>query len=84
MKYFIFNLFYLYQFEFSILVQTSRLNLVYRPISVFRPKEGAVQTVKPATVLRTTWSNLSLSGYMLFSHRETSRVKRTAIVKGSW
>ena len=57
---------------------------IYRLLSVFRPKEGIVQTAKQAIVLRTIWSDVDLSDSMLFSHREVSRVKRTAIERGSW
>ena len=43
-----------------------------------------MQIAELATVLRTIWPNLGLSGSMLFSHREVFRVKRTAIVRDSW
>lgn len=71
-------------FVFFFLEFFKKFQTIYRPISVFRPKEGTVQIAKLATVLRTIWFDLGLSGSMLFSHREVSRVKKVAIVNGSW
>ena len=69
------------------------IQILHRAISVFQHKYGMYpgttpldffflrepcEPWKPATVLRTVWSNHRSSGFMLFSHREVLRAKRTA------
>ena len=49
----------------------------------YSKKMEPCEPLKSATVLRTVWFDLSLSGFMHFSHREVLRAKRTGMIGGS-